>query len=94
MTPTETTCQHGLKLSEDEAREVEEDFLIALDKDISDDAVDEVLAAALRLSEALSPGAINETERQAALAHLSSLRFEWNGKPIANRDELYDEIRK
>jgi hypothetical protein len=35
----------------------------------------------------------NETERQQALAYLNNVRIDWNGKPIANRNELYDDIR-
>ena len=35
----------------------------------------------------------NEAERQAALAYLATVRIDWDGKPIANRDELYDDAR-
>jgi hypothetical protein len=35
----------------------------------------------------------NEVERQEALAYLQTVRIDWNGKPIPNRDELYDDAR-
>ena len=34
-----------------------------------------------------------EEERKAALAHLASLRINFGGKPIPDRDALYDEAR-
>ena len=33
------------------------------------------------------------TDKQKALAHLDSIKIKWNGKPIPNRDELYDNSR-
>ena len=33
------------------------------------------------------------TDKQKSLAHLDSLKIKWNGKPIPNRDELYDNSR-
>jgi len=35
----------------------------------------------------------NEAERQAALAYLNSVSIDWGGKPIENRDALYDDAR-
>ena len=35
----------------------------------------------------------DEAERQAALAYLNTVSIDWGGKPIANRDEFYDEAR-
>lgn len=31
---------------------------------------------------------------QAALAHIASARVDWQGKPIADRDAFYDDIRQ
>ena len=39
------------------------------------------------------PKTISDIERQEALAYLETVRIDWNGKPIPNRDELYDEAR-
>lgn len=33
------------------------------------------------------------TQREQALAHLDSIKINWYGKPIQNRDELYDDSR-
>jgi hypothetical protein len=35
----------------------------------------------------------NETERQAALAHIAATQVDWQGKPIADRDAFYDASR-
>jgi hypothetical protein len=34
-----------------------------------------------------------EAERQAALAYLNTICIDWGGKPIENRDALYDDAR-
>lgn len=34
-----------------------------------------------------------ETQRRAALAHIAAVKVNWQGKPIANRDALYDNAR-
>jgi hypothetical protein len=70
-----------------------EDFLATLASGFGDSANDQGLATALRLSAALKPEAVSETKRQAALAYLRSLHIEWNGKPIADRNGLYDDSR-
>lgn len=40
-----------------------------------------------------SPSINDEADRQAALAYLSTVSIDWGGKPIENRDALYDDIR-
>jgi hypothetical protein len=35
----------------------------------------------------------SEVERLAALAHLDTISIDWGGKPIENRDALYDDAR-
>jgi hypothetical protein len=35
----------------------------------------------------------SKTEREQALAHLDTVKINWEGKPIQNRDELYDNSR-
>ncbi|MDP1607399.1 MAG: SH3 domain-containing protein [Rhodocyclaceae bacterium] len=40
-----------------------------------------------------SAGVRDEEKRQAALDHLAALRIEWEGKPIPDRDALYDDAR-
>ena len=37
--------------------------------------------------------ASSEAERQAALAYLDTISIDWGGKPIENRDALYDDAR-
>jgi len=34
-----------------------------------------------------------EAERREALAYLDTVHIDWNGKPIANRNALYDDAR-
>lgn len=43
--------------------------------------------------ERVSDGAGNEAERQTALAYLNTMSIDWGGKPIENRDALYDDAR-
>lgn len=35
----------------------------------------------------------NEIKRQTALAHIAAMKVNWQGKPIENRDALYDNAR-
>jgi len=35
-----------------------------------------------------------ETQRRAALAHIAAMKVNWQGKPIENRDVLYDNARE
>lgn len=44
-------------------------------------------------SERVSDEADNEAERQTALAYLNTVSIDWGGKPIENRDALYDNAR-
>jgi hypothetical protein len=39
------------------------------------------------------PSACSEEERLAALAHLDTISIDWGGKPIENRNALYDDAR-
>lgn len=61
-----------------------EAFLAAL----SDNINDEDLAVALHLSAIVQPKAESEVERQAALAYLATIRIDWQGKPISDREEV------
>jgi hypothetical protein len=38
-------------------------------------------------------GMADETKRAAALTKLAAIRLHFDGKPISNRDELYDGAR-
>ncbi|MGH8589563.1 MAG: hypothetical protein ACREXX_09595 [Gammaproteobacteria bacterium] len=80
MALAETIYQHCLRLLEQAAREVL-NFVETLEKHYARTA----------------PPAVSESEREAArqdaLAHLGGLRVHWGGKPIADRDVLYDEAR-
>jgi hypothetical protein len=40
-----------------------------------------------------APDAERESDRREALAHLAGIRIHWGGKPIADRDTLYDQTR-
>jgi hypothetical protein len=35
----------------------------------------------------------NDAKRRAALAHIAAVKVNWQGKPIENRDALYDNAR-
>lgn len=35
----------------------------------------------------------NDAKRQAALAHITATQADWQGKPIPDRDALYDDAR-
>ncbi|MCP4699894.1 MAG: type II toxin-antitoxin system VapB family antitoxin [Gammaproteobacteria bacterium] len=38
-------------------------------------------------------GAASESARRKALEHLASVRIAWSGKPISDRNALYDDAR-
>jgi hypothetical protein len=40
-----------------------------------------------------TPETVTETCRQQALEHLATLKIDWHGKPIADREALYDDAR-
>jgi len=54
-----------------------------------------LLEEALRLLIAVkqAPRIPAETVRRKALEHFASVRIAWHGKPIKDRDALYDEVR-
>ncbi|MCP4702105.1 MAG: DUF2281 domain-containing protein [Gammaproteobacteria bacterium] len=46
-----------------------------------------------RYAAAQSPATTDEERRRLALAHLATVRIHWGGKPIPDRNALYDEAR-
>jgi Protein of unknown function (DUF2281) len=76
-TLAEAIYQHSLELPEPAAREAL-DFIEFLEQ---------------RYGQPVSPVADNDQKRQAALAHIAAVRVHWQGKPIPDRDALYDEAR-
>lgn len=40
-----------------------------------------------------SPILEDDAKRQKLLAHLASVHIHWDGKPISDRNALYDEVR-
>ena len=77
MNLAETIYQHSLTLPEPAAREAL-DFIEFLEE---------------RYGQAAAQVADDEKKRQAALAHIAAVRVHWQGKPIPDRDALYDEAR-
>jgi len=78
MTLAEVIYQHSLRLPEPAAREVL-DFIQVLEQ---------------RYGVASSQGAEELTAEQLeALDRLSRVRIHFGGKPIPNRDQLYDDAR-
>jgi hypothetical protein len=80
MTLAETIYQHSLRLPEPAAREAL-DFIERLERRYG---IVAPAAASLPTREAV---------REQALAELAEVRIRWNGKPIADRDALYDDAR-
>lgn len=79
MTLAETIYQHSLRLPEHAAQEAL-DFI-------------EFLEQRYGTGEP-PPDPEREAERRReVLAHLATLRIPWGGKPIPDRDALYDEAR-
>ncbi|TAN35462.1 MAG: DUF2281 domain-containing protein [Verrucomicrobia bacterium] len=78
MTLAETIYQHSVSLPEAAAREVL-DFIEFLEQ---------------RHGQPTTPMADDAEKRQAALAHIATVRVNWHGKPIADRDALYDDARR
>ena len=81
MTLAEKIYQKSRALPEDAAREAL-DFI-------------EFLAERYGAKESAmaSEATLDEESRQKALDYLATLRIDWGGKPIPDRDELYDEAR-
>lgn len=78
MTLAESIYQHSLNLPEPAAREAL-NFIQYLERRYS---------AAGTVTEQVS-----EAKRTAALKRLAKVKLHFEGKPIANRDELYDQLR-
>lgn len=79
MTLAEAIYQHSLNLPEPAAREAL-DFVEFLERRYAKPPV-------------VSAAVDDEKKREAALDHLAALRIEWEGKPIPDRNALYDEAR-
>ncbi len=80
MTLAEAIYQHSLRLPEAAAREAL-DFIQFLEQ---------------RYPVADTPGPTDprrEAARREALEHLAQVRIAWGGKPIPDRDALYDDAR-
>lgn len=79
MTLAEAIYRHSLNLPEQAAQEAL-DFIEFLEQRYQS-----------------QPSTVNalpdEKKRKAALAHIASVRIHWEGKPIQNRDALYDDAR-
>lgn len=77
MALAETIYQHSLALPESVAKEVL-DFIEFLEQ---------------RHGLPATPMLESEERRQAALTHIAAIRVDWQGKPIEDRDALYDHAR-
>lgn len=77
MMLAQTIYEHSLKLPETAAHEVL-DFIDFLK---------------MRSEKNAAKFSKEESQRKAALAKIAAAKVDWNGKPIANRDALYDEAR-
>lgn len=80
MNLSETIDQRSLRLPEQAAREAL-DFIEFLEQRYGMAEPSTVSAPA------------REMARQQALNHLAKLRIDWDGKPIPDRDVLYDDAR-
>jgi hypothetical protein len=47
-----------------------------------------------RDSSVVTESPCDEAARQEALAHLANVRIDWGGKPIPDRNALYDDARE
>jgi hypothetical protein len=79
MTLAEAIYQHSLNLPEPAAREAL-DFI-------------QFLEQRYRSTSSSPDDQSNEARRAAALAYLADVRLHFEGKPIPNRDALYDSAR-
>jgi Protein of unknown function (DUF2281) len=77
MTLAEAIYQHSLALPEPAAREAL-DFIEFLEQ---------------RYGQSVPPVADDDQKRQVALAHIAAIQVHWQGKPIPDRDTLYDDAR-
>jgi hypothetical protein len=79
MTLAESIYQHSLNLPEPAAREAL-DFI-------------QFLESRYGVTSKTSVAQASEEKRAAALQKLTKVRLHFDGKPITNRDELYDSTR-
>lgn len=80
MTIAEAIYQHSLRLPEHAAREAL-DFIEFLERRYAS------------VGAASGQGPEDEAARRDALVRLDSVRIAWGGKPISDRDALYDATR-
>lgn len=80
MTIAEAIYQHSLRLPEEAAREALE-LIVFLEG-----------RYAATPAGAATP-ALDQAARQEALKRLAQIRIAWGGKPIRDRDALYDDAR-
>jgi hypothetical protein len=80
MTIAEAIYQHSLRLPEEAAREALE-FIVFLEGRYAATPADPAMPA------------LDEAARQEALKRLGQIRIAWGGKPIGDRDALYDDAR-
>lgn len=79
ITLAEAIYQHSLNLPESAAREAL-DFV-------------EFLERRYAMPPGVTKTVAGEEKRKAALDHLAALRIEWEGKPIPDRNALYEDAR-
>ncbi len=92
MTMAETIYQHSLKLPEDVDREAL-DFINFLEQCYFPASITTKQHSDTEdILDTLASG-FGDTEQQAALDYLSSVHIDWNSKPIADRNVLYDDSR-
>lgn len=80
MTLAETIYQRSLRLPNQAAREAL-DFIEFLEKRYG------------TVDAASDAPTTRDSARDQALARLAQIRIDWKGKPISDRDALYDDVR-
>lgn len=86
-----TTFQHTVHIPENIPDGVSVKVVLSFDESKIDQKQQEEL---LSLEDNKNKRTTDKNEqRRKALAHIAAVNVDWQGKPIENRDQLYDELR-
>ncbi len=66
---------------------------LSLPENIASEVLDFIIFLKQRHSIPTEMLLMEEEKRQNALEHIANVKVQWHGKPISNRDDLYDNSR-
>jgi len=85
-----TTFQHTVHIPESIPDGVSVKVVLSFDESKIDHKQQEELQG---LQDSKDKLTANDKQRSEALTHIAAMNIDWKGKPIENRDQLYDDMR-